>query len=57
MIKNLNDWEFYFWLLVPVYLIGAFTISGWLYEIVMDLYMRVAFYIWKWRNNDMKTTN
>ncbi len=57
MIKNLNDWEFYFWLLVPVYLIGAFTISGWLYEIVMDLYMRVAFYIWKWRNNDKKTTN
>ncbi len=52
MIKNISNWEFYFWILVPVYLIGAWTISGWLYEIVMDLYMRVAFYVWKWRNND-----
>lgn len=26
----MDTWEIYFWLLVPVYIVGALTISNWL---------------------------
>jgi hypothetical protein len=26
----MDTWEIYFWLLVPVYVVGALTISNWL---------------------------
>ena len=36
----MNKLELYFWILVPVYLVGAYTISNWLAQYVNGkLYM------------------
>jgi len=51
MISNIPMW---FLLLVPVYLVGAWTISGWLYTQVMSGINMYQMYIIrrKWRKHN-----
>ena len=34
VVKDMDNWEFWFFLSVPVYIVGAWTISNWLTDIV-----------------------
>ena len=52
--ETMSTLEIYFWLLLPVYLVGAWTISGWLYtQVKSGIYMYEMYMLRrKWRKHN-----
>ena len=46
--------EIMFWLCVPIYLVGAYVLSNWLTDIMLNKVYNIQLKIWRWRTNDIR---